>query len=66
MSLALWAAQRVLFAAPLHGMLRLAALGALVATGLAVYGVAALLFGAADRDQIMRLLTRRSARARAR
>ncbi len=42
MSLALWAAQHALFAAPLHGMLRLAALGALVGTGLVVYGVAAL------------------------
>ena len=65
MTVALWGAQRVLFAAaPTHGMVRLAALAALVATGLVVYAAAALLFGAADREQIGRLISRRLARPR--
>ena len=61
MSLALWVTQTALFAAPLHGVLRLAALAGLVATGLVVYAAAALLLGAADREQIGRLLGRRLA-----
>jgi putative peptidoglycan lipid II flippase len=63
MGVVLWLAQRVLFAAPLHGMARFASLAALVAVGMAAYGVAALAFGAADwrgpgRRQMMRALGR--------
>jgi putative peptidoglycan lipid II flippase len=59
MGVALWAAQRVLFGMPLHGMLRFGALAGLVATGLVAYGAAALALGAGDPRMLTRLLTRR-------
>lgn len=66
MAAVLWLVQRALFAGHLHGVLRLAALGALVAAGLASYAGAALALGAADRQQLSQLLGRRMARLRPR
>ena len=66
MGLALWGVQRLLFAVPPHGVARFAALGGLVAAGLVTYGAAALLFGAADWQDVGRLLGRRAARPRPR
>ncbi|HVC58825.1 MAG TPA: murein biosynthesis integral membrane protein MurJ [Acetobacteraceae bacterium] len=65
MGLALAAAQHVLFAAPLHGLARFAALAALVVVGMAVYGAAALAFGAADWAELRRMMTRRRRRMEA-
>jgi putative peptidoglycan lipid II flippase len=60
MGAVLWAAQSVLFAGPLHGFTRLAALAALIAAGLVSYGLAAQLLGAGDmRELASRLLRRR-------
>jgi putative peptidoglycan lipid II flippase len=58
MGLALWLTQRVLFATPLHGLVRIAALGMLVAVGLVVYAAAAALFGAADWRELGRMVRR--------
>ena len=59
MAIALWAAMiplgTWLASGPSH---RMGALGVLVVVGLAVYGVAALLLGAADRAQVRRFLAR--------
>jgi putative peptidoglycan lipid II flippase len=63
MGVALWVCQRALFATPLHGITRLAALAALVTVGMVVYGVAAVLFGAGDPRMLGRLLGRRRAPA---
>ena len=62
MGLALAATQHVLFAAPLHGMVRAGALAALVGVGMVVYGGAALAFGAGDWGELRRMLTRRKGR----
>ena len=63
MGLALAATQHLLFAAPLlHGVARFAALAALVAVGMAVYGAAALAFGAGDWRELRRLAARRGRR----
>jgi putative peptidoglycan lipid II flippase len=62
MALALAATQHMLFATPLHGVERIGALAALVAVGLAVYGGAALVFGAGDWGELRRMLTRRRGR----
>jgi len=51
--------QRVLFAMPLHGAVRMAALGVLVTAGLVVYGAAAMAFGATDWRGVARALARR-------
>ncbi len=59
MALALAATQHVLFATPLHGLVRVGALAALVAVGMAVYGGAALTLGAGDWRELGRMLTRR-------
>ncbi len=59
MGLALAAAQYVLFAQPLHGLARIGALVALIVSGMAVYGGAALAFGAGDWREVARILTRR-------
>jgi putative peptidoglycan lipid II flippase len=59
MGTALWLAQRALFATPLHGVERGAALAALVATGIVSYGAAALVFGAGDLRAMAAMLTRR-------
>ena len=62
MGLALAITQHVLFAAPLHGLARIGALTALVAVGMAVYGVAAVVFGAGDWRELGRMLARRRGR----
>jgi putative peptidoglycan lipid II flippase len=62
MGLALAATQHVLFAAPLHGMVRVGALAALVGVGMVVYGGAALAFGAGDWGELRGMLTRRKGR----
>jgi putative peptidoglycan lipid II flippase len=59
MGAVLWLTQRALFAAPLHGITRMAALALLVALGLLTYGAAAMLFGAGDWRTLSRLLRRR-------
>ena len=59
MGIVLWLTQRVLFAMPLHGAVRMAALGVLVTAGLVVYGAAAMAFGATDRRGVARALARR-------
>ncbi|HEY3848151.1 MAG TPA: murein biosynthesis integral membrane protein MurJ [Acetobacteraceae bacterium] len=59
MGLALAATQHVLFAVPLHGVMRVGALAALVGVGLVVYGGAAMAFGAGDRRELGRMLGRR-------
>jgi putative peptidoglycan lipid II flippase len=61
MGFVLWLAQDALFAPSLRGMARIGALAMLVACGVAVYGVSALLFGAGDVRQLGRMLRRRSA-----
>ncbi len=61
MGLALWATQAALFATPLHGIARVAALSGLVAAGLVAYGAAALAFGAADLRGLAGLIARRRA-----
>jgi hypothetical protein len=61
MAAALWLAQRALFAAPLHGIARIAALSALVAIGMAAYGLAVLVFGATDVRGLVRMIRRRTA-----
>jgi putative peptidoglycan lipid II flippase len=48
MAVALWLVQRVLFAAPLHGLARFGALAMLVAVGLVAYGAGCVAFGATD------------------
>ncbi len=63
MGVVLWFTQQALFATPLHGALRVGALAVLVAVGLAAYGVAAVLFGAADWRALLRMVRRRTAPA---
>jgi putative peptidoglycan lipid II flippase len=62
MGLALAGTQHVLFAFPLHGVAKFAALAVLVAVGLAVYGAAALAFGAGDWGELRRMAGRRRGR----
>ena len=59
MGLVLWGTQRVLFATPLHGAVRMAALAVLVTVGLVVYGAAVMAFGAADWRGVVGMLVRR-------
>jgi putative peptidoglycan lipid II flippase len=59
MGVALLVAQRWLFATELHGLARWIALVALVIVGLVAYGGAAVLFGAGDVRQLVRMLARR-------
>jgi len=58
MALALLFTQHALFAAPLHGFARFAALAALVCVGLAAYGVSVVAFGAVELDKLRRLAAR--------
>jgi putative peptidoglycan lipid II flippase len=58
MGAVLWLVQEVLFGMPLHGMARIGALAVLVATGMAGYGVAALLFGAVEWREYGRMVGR--------
>jgi putative peptidoglycan lipid II flippase len=62
MAVVLWFAQRALFAAPLHGWLRLAALAGLVTIGLSAYGVAAFVCGACDWRMLPPTISRRRTR----
>jgi len=62
MGVALAATQHVLFGAPRHGVTRFAALAALVAVGLVVYGGAALALGAGDWRGLARMVRPRSRR----
>jgi putative peptidoglycan lipid II flippase len=64
MGMALWLTQRSLFATPIHGVERGAALAALVVVGILTYGAAALLFGAGDLRAMAEMLTRRRRRVR--
>jgi putative peptidoglycan lipid II flippase len=48
MGVVLWLVQQSLFATPPHGVMRIAALVALVGAGLVTFGAAAVAFGAAD------------------
>jgi putative peptidoglycan lipid II flippase len=57
--------QRALFATPLHGAVKMAALALLVTMGMVAYGAAAALFGAADWRMVGRLLGRRRVAAKA-
>ncbi len=59
MGLVLWGAQRWLFACDPHGLARIGALVALVASGLVVYGLAAWALGGADMRAVGRRLLRR-------
>jgi putative peptidoglycan lipid II flippase len=62
MGAALWLAQQTLFSAPLHGMARIVALTELIVAGIVTYGMAALLFGAIDWRDYLRLVRRQSLR----
>jgi len=62
MAVVLWFAQRALFAAPLHGWLRIAALAGLVTIGLSAYGVAAFVCGACDWRMLPPTISRRRTR----
>jgi putative peptidoglycan lipid II flippase len=48
MGVVLWVVQQALFATPPHGVMRVAALAALVGAGMLAFGAAAVVFGAAD------------------
>jgi putative peptidoglycan lipid II flippase len=61
MALALWLLRDRLFAAPVHGLARFAALGVLIASGMGVYGIAAQLTGAYDLRDVARMMSRRRA-----
>ncbi len=63
MGLVLYAVRSVLFSIPMHGVIRFAALGALIAIGMLVYAAAAQLFGAYDLRQVTRMMSRRRLRA---
>jgi putative peptidoglycan lipid II flippase len=63
MGAVLWLTQQALFAVPLHGVTRIGALAVLVATGMAAYGIAALLFGAIEWRDYGRMLRRLRSRA---
>jgi putative peptidoglycan lipid II flippase len=63
MAAALFLAQGLLFAAPLSGMLRMAALAALIGIGMLAYAIATQLSGAYDLREIPRMLSRRRLRA---
>jgi putative peptidoglycan lipid II flippase len=63
MGVALWLTQRALFAAPLHGAARMAALAVLVTVGMVAYGAAAVAFGAGDWRMLVRQLGRRRRQA---
>ncbi|MBV9250427.1 MAG: murein biosynthesis integral membrane protein MurJ, partial [Acetobacteraceae bacterium] len=59
MAVALWSLQHWLFALPLQGVTRAAALAALVAVGLGAYGGAVMVSGAADVRSLGTMLRRR-------
>jgi putative peptidoglycan lipid II flippase len=63
MSVVLIGVRTVLFAAPMHGVLRLAALAALILSGIVAYGVAAQLLGAYDLREAKRMMSSRRGRA---
>ena len=65
MGVALWLAQRELFATELHGVERFAALAILVAVGLLSYGVAAAVLGAGDWRALARMVAQRRQRRQA-
>lgn len=65
MALVLWFLRDLLFAEPLRGLARFAALGALIAAGMLVYGIAAQLTGAYDLRDVARMMSRRRSRAAA-
>jgi putative peptidoglycan lipid II flippase len=60
MGVALWLVQHALFSAPLHGMARIVALTELIVVGIVTYGIAALLFGAIEWRDYLRMVMRRS------
>ena len=62
MGAALAVTQHALFAAEPHGMMRMAALAALVCVGLLTYAAAAMVLGAGDWRALGRMLGRRTAR----
>ncbi|HVY13757.1 MAG TPA: lipid II flippase MurJ, partial [Rhodopila sp.] len=59
----LWVLREWLFRAPLHGLARYAALGALIVAGMLVYGIAAQLTGAYDLRDVARMMARRRSRS---
>lgn len=63
MAAALFLAQTLLFAAPSSGLVRMAALSALIGIGLLTYAIATQLSGAYDLREITRMLSRRRLRA---
>jgi hypothetical protein len=62
MGVVLWGLRMLMFQAPPHGLLRFAALGALVGAGLLAYTVAASVLGAYDLRDVGRLMSRRRLR----
>ena len=48
MGVALWLTQQALFAAPLHGVARFAALAELIVAGMVTYEIAVMVFGAIE------------------
>jgi putative peptidoglycan lipid II flippase len=62
MGAVLWGLRIVMFQTPLHGVLRFAALGALVGAGLLAYALAASVLGAYDLRDVGRLMSRRRLR----
>jgi putative peptidoglycan lipid II flippase len=65
MAAVLYGVRALLFAAPNHGMVRVAILAALIASGLVAYGVAAQVLGAYDLRDIQRMVSRRRLRTAA-
>ncbi len=63
MALVLLGARWLLFSTPSHGLIRFAALGALISIGLITYAAAAQAFGAYDLREIGRMMSRRRLRA---
>lgn len=62
MGLVLWGAEHAVFVTTVRGLARFGALAALVAIGLATYGVAAVVFGATDWEDLTQMMRRRAAR----
>ena len=58
MGVALWLVQQALFSAPLHGMARIVALTELIVAGIVTYGIAAVLFGAIEWRDYLRMVRR--------
>ena len=62
MGAALWLVQQALFSAPLHGVPRIVALTELIVAGIVTYGITAMLFGAIEWRDYLRMVRRQRPR----